>query len=298
VRDPLKDSALNDELINQLNGGNFNKVWMAVPDAINWADLKGFRYGMRKKGDLHDDLNIGDFVATLQNQPVTTDLLKGQQVFMISAASDDVSERWSAYRCTYAEVLLNGKLHILNNGKWYAIADGFSQQVLADYTATTPSTIVLPDCTVNDEEDYNETAAGVVAGGCCMDQNFIMHGGGHNKLEFCDIYTTSKKLVHVKRYGGSSVLSHLFAQGIVSAELFAGDDSFRQKLNAALPATHRLANPVERPNLPEFEIVYAIISNNAAPLDIPFFSKVSLKNARRRLRNYGYQVALNKIQKV
>jgi uncharacterized protein (TIGR04141 family) len=52
-----------------------------------------------------------------------------------------------------------------------------------------------------------------------------------------------------------------------------------------------------RPNAAEYEIVFAVISKSAGELDIPFFSKVSLRNARRRLGSFGYRVTKKKIQK-
>ena len=298
VRDPHTETLLNEGLISKLNGGDLNKVWMAVPEVIDWSDLKGFRYAKEKRGDLHDDLDIGSFLANLNGVPPTIELLKGQQVYMISAASDDVALHWSAFRCTYAELELNSQLYILNNGKWYTIANDFTTQVLNDFTNTPESTIDLPNYAGNDEGAYNIAAASSLPGSCCMDKALIVHGGGHSKIEFCDLYTTDKRIVHIKRYGGSSVLSHLFSQGVVSGELFVSDSEFRQKLNAQLPTENKLSDPSARPKPEEHEVVYGIISNATTPLDIPFFSKVSLRNARRRLTSFGYRVAIKKIQKI
>jgi uncharacterized protein (TIGR04141 family) len=64
-----------------------------------------------------------------------------------------------------------------------------------------------------------------------------------------------------------------------------------------LPAGYELADFTARPNATEYEIVYGVISNSLKPLDFPFFSKVSLKNAKRRLEGYGYRkVTIKKIQ--
>jgi uncharacterized protein (TIGR04141 family) len=147
------------------------------------------------------------------------------------------------------------------------------------------------------ELEYNTLAAQSLGTACCMDQQLIVHGGGHNRIEFCDILTSDRKMVHVKKYGGSSVLSHLFFQGAVSGELFVSDGEFRAKLNHELPRGYKLINPkLSRPNASQYEIVYAIISRSENPLDIPFFRKVSLRNARCRLVSYGYSVTKKKIQ--
>ena len=88
-------------------------------------------------------------------------------------------------------------------------------------------------------------------------------------------------------------------QGAVSGELLVSDGEFRAKLNRELPKGYRLVDPKRtRPNPSEYEVIYAIISGSANPLNIPFFSKVSLRSARRRLISYGYNVTKKKIQKV
>ena len=51
-----------------------------------------------------------------------------------------------------------------------------------------------------------------------------------------------------------------------------------------------------KPNPSDYEVVFAIISSRPETLEIPFFSKVSLLNARRRLETFGYnKVYLQKI---
>jgi uncharacterized protein (TIGR04141 family) len=122
----------------------------------------------------------------------------------------------------------------------------------------------------------------------------IHHGGGHSSIEFCDLLTGDKKLIHVKRYSGSAQLSHLFAQGAVSGELFVQDAQFRHKLNEELPEGHKIKDPTQQPDPREYEIVFAIVVGTEN-LDIPFFSKVSLRNARRRLQGYGYTVTKKRI---
>ena len=131
-----------------------------------------------------------------------------------------------------------------------------------------------------------------------MDKKNIRYGGGASQIEFCDLFTRNRVMVHVKRYGGSSVLSHLFAQGVVSATLFLQDSDFRRKVNQALPASHRLSRPERRPNVQHYEVAFAIVSRSRGDLALPFFSKVNLRNACQTLTGFGYQVTLTKIPSV
>jgi uncharacterized protein (TIGR04141 family) len=170
--------------------------------------------------------------------------------------------------------------------------------VQRDFAAMKDSDVSLPEYTGGSELDYNTLAANAVGNACCMDQQMIIHGGGHSRIEFCDIMTSDRKLIHVKKYGGSSVLSHLFSQGAVSGELLVSDGDFRSKVIEKLPRGYKQTiSKGVRPDASQYEIVYAIISGSENPLDIPFFSKVSLRNARRRLMSYGFSVTKKKIAK-
>ena len=128
-----------------------------------------------------------------------------------------------------------------------------------------------------------------------MDCNCITIDKTHSKIEFCDLMTKDKKFIHIKRYGGSSVLSHLFSQGLVSGELFLRDTKFREKVNEKLPDSFKISNVKAKPIASQHEVVYGIISSCSEDLDIPFFSKVSLRTAKNRLETFGYKVSLLKI---
>lgn len=295
VRNGGLEEQLNRVLMEQINGDNFSKTWMAVPEIFDWSDKLGFRYIRAKRAELQVDLDLEAFLENFGEEPIQLDDLKKSYIYAISARNEEISARWSAFRCLYAEIRFSGSIFVLNNRKWYKIAQGFAEQVERDFTGIRDSDIVLPDYRGGDESTYNIIAADSHPNACCMDRKFIMYGGGHNKIEFCDIFTGDKKIVHIKKYGGSSILNHLFAQGVVSSELFVSDEDFRLKLNRELPRGYKLANAHNRPNASEYEIVYAIISRSPNPLEIPFFSKVSLRNARRRLSSYGYAITKKKI---
>ncbi len=297
VRSQDVEVELNNLLVARINEPNLDKVWMAVPEVVTWSDLSGFRYQMAKRGDLVDDLDMAEFIDLFDVEPIEIEELKKTIVYAIAAENDGVVSKWPAFRCVYAELEVDGCIYVLNSGKWYEIAKTFAEEVQRDFASTPESTIALPAYTSGGEGDYNLAAAASLLNACCMDQKLIDHGGGHSKIEFCDVYTDDKKIVHVKKYAGSGTLSHLFSQGVVSGELFVGDQDFRRKLNTKLPKGYKLAKSRPRPNAAEYEIVFAVISKSAGDLDIPFFSKVSLRSARRRLASFGYAVTKKKIQK-
>jgi hypothetical protein len=84
----------------------------------------------------------------------------------------------------------------------------------------------------------------------------------------------------------------------VALRAFLEDAAFRAAVNSKLPSSHRLTDPVQRPDPRTFELIYAVVSRSKKPIDkaLPFFSRLNLRNAARQLRAFGYPVALTKIE--
>lgn len=288
---------LNGTLVERLKAKNFEHLWMAPPEILEWADVKSFRYLRKRSADV-PDLDVAELLAAAGDTEITLEWLKAAQIILVSAKSDDEADRWPVYKCIYAEIEAKGAMHVLNAGKWYQVAQDFTALVNDDFASIPDSLIELPDYAHESEALYNVDAAGRLEGSHCMDADLIVHGGGQSRIEFCDILTPNKELLHIKRYSGSQQMSHLFSQGVVSAELFVSDAGFREKVNDKLPASHKLADTSARPNPEDYEVVFTIISKSANPLNLPFFSKVSLRNARRRLRGYGFRVSKKKVRAI
>ena len=128
-----------------------------------------------------------------------------------------------------------------------------------------------------------------------MDRKLIMFGG--SRIEFCDLYSLEKQMIHVKKYTGSSVLSHLFMQGLVSAESFL-DAGFRALVNEKLRHEFTVPEREEDFSVSDYEVVYVIASGHIredGKPQIPFFSKVSLNTAIKRLHMFKYKVSIKGI---
>lgn len=303
IEDPALVESLSLKLIEEIKNKNFDKIWMAVPEIVEWNDIEGFAY-KNKKEDLEDDIYLEAFLNSLsEEEKGNLDLgtFERKMVSCYSVSSDELKYQWKAFNCLYCEIQdeEKNKTYLLSNGRWYEIEKDFALQVNSDYQQFRDKEYEysLPSYTHKNEPDYNEKIA-TNSGGLffCMDMKNISHGGGYSKIEFCDLISSDNKIIHVKRYGGSSVLSHLFSQGVVSGELFLADEKFREKVNNLLPKANKLADIKIRPNPRDYEVVFAVISSSKKDLELPFFSKVNLRNAKRRLETYGYKVYLLKIE--
>lgn len=97
-------------------------------------------------------------------------------------------------------------------------------------------------------------------------------------------------------------MSHLFAQGKVSAECFVSDELFRKQVYDIV--SKDLGSQVFdyhiKPSTTEYEVVFAIIDDKQSSLidKLPFFSKVNLMITAQDLdrMNYKYSILLIKKQ--
>ena len=191
---------------------------------------------------------------------------------------DLVVTSWSVYRCIYCEIDSGNETFLLNNGKWYRIWQDFLEAVNTSFDAVSGGGLSLPNYSHGTEAVYSRSVAeGAPETFCLMDQKLIRYPMSRDQIEFCDLYSTSKMIIHVKKYRGSATLSHLFSQGVVSAQLFCTLPEFREAVNSHLSGIFLLSDTSVRPANNEFEVVFAVISESTKPLTLPFFSRVNLR---------------------
>ena len=292
-----KGEELDDVLVEHIRARNLDRCWMAVPEIVDWTSIDGFRYGWSTKNPKHHDIHLHEFLEEIRDpSSITIERFRQRQVYCIGDDDRQIYQ-WSVYKCIYCEIDHGNDSYLLSGGKWYRVARDFVAEVNESFANIPRYPTVLPEYDDGSEGEYNER---VVKGDpeqyALMDKKLIPFGGGNNKFEFCDLYTRAKDIIHVKRYGGSSVFSHLFAQGTASAELFQTQPAIRDLVNQKLPPSHKLAESAKRPNPGEYRVVFAVVSDSEEPdLTVPFFSRLNLRSAVRRLDGYGYQVAITKI---
>lgn len=139
-----------------------------------------------------------------------------------------------------------------------------------------------------------------------MDSKLVRPSRAHSSVEFCDLLSTERHLIHVKDKNSSSRLSHLFNQGTVSARLLVTDAQFRDRVRAAIreaenhtgkqgyqeliPASDEQMKPGQ------FTVVYAVLTTSQR-LRLPFFSLITFRQAVRELRAMGFETAFAWIRK-
>ena len=297
IRDQSLIRRLEAQLVGNLQRKDLKQIWLAVPEILDWARFAGFRYSTAPRGGLHEDVHLSDFIETLRGpEDLSIERLKRTKVVAIDAESEEPGERWPVYQCIYAEIEHGGNLYVLDSAKWYRIRSDFVAEITEEISQIPEFATDLPHFQDTSEAAYNRRVSQTLPEAFkLLDGKLVIRTGARGPIEFCDLLSSKQQILHVKRYCKSSGLSHLFSQATVSAELFLRDPGFREEVNKILPPSHRLTDPKQRPNPETYEIVFCIISRSDKELVLPFFSRVNLRAAVRRLQDWGYRVSLKKI---
>jgi uncharacterized protein (TIGR04141 family) len=300
ITDPVKVAELDGLLIDELRTGAPENAFLTPPDTLDTQEHRGFLYPRERVGtELHQDLRIEEVLSLLDDPAlIVLDNLKRWKIREFTVSEQTPSRQFSVYNATIYEVAQGTKLYVLSFGEWFEIAQDH-------VTAVNRLIAQIPDHAelnlINaqpgeTEGSYNQRAAVASEGELALlDAAPVLYGGGRSSIEVCDLLSSRMIFIHVKAKTKSSTLSHLFAQGLNSAQAFR-DASFRQLAIVRCPASHHAIFSGE-PRCSDFTITYAIITQAAGDLRnaLPFFSRQSLANAGEMLRNMGYQVRLKKI---
>lgn len=309
VSDPNKIVELDEELLTVLKRKDEESVHLAPSEIINWDSVEGFWYSTdrHRKRKLFPDIEIADFYSVAEHlfEMSRAELLR---VNVGLNHTDDLEHVTSfrLYECIVFDVEKSGIRYVLTDGLWFEVDKDFSGKVESCIEQIAEANLDLPNATTKEmENEFTIKACSANADFALMDRKCVVPTGAraNNPIEVCDIFTRNRQFVHIKPYKASSTLSHLFAQGTVSADLFQNDVGFRMKakerIAEASKAIAGIFPDTKTPNPKDYEIVYAIIKkdNDVVPWQksLPFFAKLNLRQASIMLSNRGYKVAVKLI---
>jgi len=310
LREKTLISKLDSQLVEHLRDGNQNGAHLAMPEVIDWEDIKHFTIA-GTRDFAYEELDLDSYLEGLGSGAfsITLDNLKNRGVSVVYSRTETPDERWTLYRCIVAEERIDEQLYALIEGRWFAISSTLVSQV-DDFVNTLPSAnITFPAARPGEyESDYNARAARSSRGELLnLDAKLIRAAGATSDIEFCDLLSSSGDLIHIKRKARSSTLSHLFAQGAVSANTFAIDGEFRDHVRQVI---NEISDPLFKDkwldivppasstvNRSDYHVTFAVIARPKRTGNdwIPFFSKLNLMNQSKTLINLGFKVSITQI---
>ncbi|RUV05201.1 hypothetical protein EOB36_00725 [Mesorhizobium sp. M6A.T.Cr.TU.017.01.1.1] len=291
VRDRIRIESLDHILVEKLRSGQLDGIHLAPPEIVEYQDIDRFRFsGMPRGHDGFDELRLDEYLDLFdENSPLTLANLKADKV-RTAADGGPFFDRWPVFKCISAEINFENMLYILAAEEWYAVRADFVADINTSIAEIPAANLGLPPYQPGEKEGAYNTRAVVDRDDLHLyDKELISFEGERGRVEFCDLLSNTRQLIHVKRRSKSSALSHLFLQGHVSAEAFLDYPALRTQIREAAPELADLI-PAARPDPAHYEIVYVFLHEGNATL--PFFSKVALASVHRQLRRMSYRVAI------
>jgi uncharacterized protein (TIGR04141 family) len=316
VLKPVSDFALIEALNNkavehiQNNDDNFE---LGLPGGYV-DDVVSYQFSGPGLRGLHPDLHLRDYVEALGEKLVDLDIatLRAHQIIANYDDDSKPNQSWSIRSALVGSMDYSTGLYAINEGTWYSINEAFKTSVEErfqdlvqpfDLERIVLTKLVSPDAKKikhESELSYN-TKCAEAYGFVLLDQKLIsIPDIQFSSFESCDLLDiNNKKFIHVKKSSrSSSVLSHFFKQGANSAKNFKMFPSCISALHTKINAEYGmpLATQFEQvcqtdgPWSVEFWIVDKPRANGT--FNIPFFSKISLKDEVTNLHAMDYKVTL------
>jgi len=189
---------------------------------------------------------------------------------------------------------------IAYDGDFYAVNHAFMSRIDAELSRLPISGLSYPPYRGETEPDYNKAAARDHPDEFVLLDRALIELPDEHGLEAADLISSSGALIHVKRKGKSSVLSHLFLQVANSCELLRRSTPAWQQLSSlireraaddviagSIEAAHAAAQRRES----ELEVAFAFLGdwNGKTITSLPLFSRISMVNEARRVSNLGFR---------
>ena len=240
-----------------------------------------------------DSINFDTIYSFIKEDISTIDdlkILKKYKILINSTTGEYFNKKWSFFDCMYASVTLNDKHYVLNEGNIYEIKKEFHDNYQNQYKKINIFS-PLPNGVKNQKErEYLEEV-------CLTNPNFILVDSkliykDRGAFEPCDIFNIDEKnFIHIKRYGSSKILSHLFAQAAVSADLFM-NSIIRNDIIKKIESLSS-SELIKSLDFKDCKVTIAIITEKPIPDDglvkIPFFSMVNVVRTINQILSWGYK---------
>lgn len=308
VRDSTLQQTLDASLLSALQANAHGAMHLAPANIVDWERIEAFSFTGSGRTQIctYPELSLAGYLDTLgaaKLATLTIAALQRHSVMVKYTHSPDSVAEFTVYDCLVWDTQHAGQSYALMDGKWFEIEANFAIRTLAAAAALhVPGPFLMPAPVADSEGVYNDSIGAANPAYAVLDRKNIRTDDMASAIECCDLFSDQREFIHVKKRTSSATLSHLFAQGSVSAELFMSSDAFRaevrDKLNVDQKADHAALIPVARPDASQFSVIYAIIAPHDAqgnPPALPFFSAVNLVQHHQRLQRLGLSASLRYI---
>ncbi|CAG2346629.1 MULTISPECIES: DUF6119 family protein [Burkholderia] len=316
------DKKVFDSLKSMVDGRS-SSLHIAIPEMINPEDAFEIGYygsGLRSGSKAtYPDVEIEDYVSELRSGRMAdiadmSELKASHEIRVIVNGEGDKRQRQRLYDCFIFEAKYGGATYVLFAGSWYRIDSGYYARVVSNFEKyLSKKPFVKSTNSVNERDFIGELNARKELLNLDQVKLSPLNASGAN-LEPCDFFSKSRQFIHLKDGHDSAPISHLWNQGLVSAECLVSDGEFRQQLRDNVQIRQikygragfvkLLPRKGDQTVTASYSVVYGImrtayVSKKARSkgLDLPFFSKVSFQPIAERIGRMGFKVEVHLIEK-
>lgn len=282
--------SIHEKEIDLIKDKCFDKVWFGLPFIDDWDNIENFIVKYKDQENVYDDI----LIENICNDFTILDYKDLNRIKVIPQYSNDVEADYIKLSdCIYGEIEYNGVNYVINGGNIYRINKNYAQKINHKYDNIEIYS-GLPDRIKNGpESDYNESVE-LNNSDKFINIDKILYSINKSKIEIADLFCKeTNSFIHVKKYGGSSVLSHLFLQALNSTELLA-DSEEKEKVLQVLAEKGKIIEKDSENK--KYNVVMAIITQKRIEknehLNIPFFSKMSISMVVDKIKKLGFEARI------
>ena len=264
------------------------------------------------------DLDLMNYTAAMGDKlnEISIQTLRDHRIVAVYDDDARPDQKWSIRSALVGSIVHDGGRYAINEGEWYRVDETFKKSIEASFQnlietwdEQPPPLKKIYDAQGNgsfqSEASYNAEIAKTYRY-VLLDKKLIeVPGVQRSGFEVCDLLDIERKrFIHVKKSSRrSSVLSHFFKQGSNSAQQFSRFPAAWRRLQEVVRSTcgdeaaEKLQQAIDdRDKKWTVEFIIADTPRMNGDFNIPFFSKISLRDAAISLQAMNFHVALRFIR--
>lgn len=323
----VEDDDLKEELgrsfLTDFRASNFENMQLAYPNMTLWGSEQ---IGLAAEEPM-EEMTLQKIRDGFARDDFGWPALRRKKIFVMDEHGSPRGE-WPLFKSiAYSKSIANSESgkqidYSFMFGQWYRISSILVAKLKDFFRSVLEHPHDFPACTINeDEADYARRVCDCTLTGnkwqsgpkwLCLDRRTIAPGGSNRRYEPCDILIPRKTpgdrtaLVHIKKTGveddkvpSHENFSHLFVQGLNSAESLISDQTYRQQVRTKVQRWQKHHGlKLEESQIKglsqahEIKIVYILGMTGDYMDKVPAFSLLTMRSCIVKLRKLGFQVSI------
>jgi uncharacterized protein (TIGR04141 family) len=217
--------------------------------------------------------------------------------------SSQLIDTATVLECLSANLRIEDRDFIAYDGDFYEVNSSFVENINDELKRIPNSSLRYPPYRGETEPMYNSMVGRDYPKDFIELDRALIEMPGEYGVEASDLVAASGALVHIKRKGKSSTLSHLFLQAANSCELLRhAPEAWSQvrimmehrARDVDIAAKAATAQAIAEQRREGIEVVFGFLGDwrGRTLVNLPLFSRISLVNEARRITNLGFRATV------